>query len=143
MTNKSAKPIVGKDWLRKEDGILYRVIEISNRNAVFDGEPANVHCTAWGSKDRIISIAFESFTEESWMEKMIEVPELASVWRNKKSGELYGVYDYTNQKTERPDDYPVRISYMRLSDMTSWSRALTDWHRSYEPAAQEEVANEN
>jgi hypothetical protein len=59
-------------------------------------------------------------------------PEIGSFWKNKKSGEVYRVYDYTNETANRLDEYPVRISYKRLSDQTKWSRSLSDWHRSFE-----------
>lgn len=60
-----------------------------------------------------------------------KIPEIGSMWCNKESQYLYRVYDYTNLETTR-NDYPIRISYIRLSDGTKWSRSLSDWHRSYE-----------
>lgn len=59
-----------------------------------------------------------------------KIPQIGSEWINKNSGEIYRVYDYTNLESTRKD-YPVRISYIRLSDNSKWSRDLRDWHRSY------------
>jgi hypothetical protein len=64
-------------------------------------------------------------------------PALHSIWKNKTSGNLYVVYDYTNEESTRLDEYPVRISYKRLVDGTKWSRSLSDWHRSYIPEGKE------
>lgn len=61
-----------------------------------------------------------------------EKPKIGTYWRNKSSGRVYVVYDYTNETADRLDEYPVRISYQRLDDKTRWSRSLSDWHRSYE-----------
>lgn len=60
-----------------------------------------------------------------------QIPAVGSEWVNKTSGEVYRVYDYTNLETTRKN-YPVRVSYIRLSDQTKWSRDLSDWYRSYE-----------
>lgn len=61
------------------------------------------------------------------------IPEIDSVWINKNHGTEYRVYDITNQDASpgRAEEYPIRISYERLDDGTRWTRALSDWHRSY------------
>lgn len=63
----------------------------------------------------------------------IQKPEIGSLWVHRDKGTLYVVYDYTNEATERPDKYPVSISYLRLEDGTKWSRSLDLWHDSYLP----------
>ena len=72
-------------------------------------------------------------------------PKIDSIWKNKKSGELYQVYDYTNESAddERKDKYPVHISYRRISDETRWSRKLSDWHRSYDEVPKKLCSNKD
>ena len=65
------------------------------------------------------------------MSESLQKPEIGSLWIHRTSEKLYVVYDYTNEHTERPEEYPVSISYMRLEDGTKWSRTLDRWHASY------------
>jgi hypothetical protein len=60
-----------------------------------------------------------------------KIPKIGSEWVNKNSGEIYRVYDYTNLESTRRD-YPIRVSYIRSSDNSKWSRELSEWHRSFE-----------
>jgi hypothetical protein len=61
------------------------------------------------------------------------IPEINSVWINKNHGTEYRVYDITNLDASpgRVEEYPIRVSYERLSDGTRWTRPLSDWYRSY------------
>ncbi len=48
------------------------------------------------------------------------------------NGNVYSVYDLTNTQSDRPDKYPVLVSYCG-SNGNTWSRKLSDWHRSMTP----------
>lgn len=45
------------------------------------------------------------------------------------NGNLYEVYELTNVASDRPEKYPVMVSYRGANGFT-WSRKLSDWHRS-------------
>jgi hypothetical protein len=59
-----------------------------------------------------------------------ETPALWTIWLHDKSGNLYQVYDITNKGSQK-GEYPVRVSYRRLCDKTTWSRDLDQWHDSF------------
>jgi hypothetical protein len=59
------------------------------------------------------------------------VPRIGSVWKHRTTGNVYEVYDHTNTESTRPEEYPLRISYKRLGDGTTWSRSASLWHASY------------
>jgi hypothetical protein len=58
-----------------------------------------------------------------------KVPGLNTWWKH-SSGRLYQVYDVTNLYSDRPEKFPVSISY-RGENGKTWSRKLSDWHRSF------------
>lgn len=60
----------------------------------------------------------------------IPLPKLYSLWKHNESGEVYQVYDFTNLQSTR-SKYPIRISYRRMSDQSTWSRPLTAWYQDY------------
>jgi hypothetical protein len=59
------------------------------------------------------------------------VPLVNSVWRHKKTGDLYQVVLIANQESTKIDEYPVTVVYRRLSDDTIWSRPLWRWDGSF------------
>lgn len=60
--------------------------------------------------------------------ELLQLPVIGSRWQH-KNGNLYEVYDVTNEFTERHDEYPVTISY-RGENGRKWSRAFWRWHSS-------------
>lgn len=59
-----------------------------------------------------------------------EYPEYRSVWEHHPTGNLYRVLMITNQRTSHPDKYPVTVVYQNIHNDNTWSRPLSDWHRS-------------
>ena len=59
-------------------------------------------------------------------------PELFSSWRHKKTGNIYEVYDITNEQSQKTSKI-ITISYKRLNDQSKWSRFITDWYDDFEP----------
>lgn len=62
-----------------------------------------------------------------------EKPEVTvgSRWLH-RNGIPYEVVMFTNEHTEYPDKYPVTVVY-RGDNGKTWSRPLSDWHRSMKP----------
>lgn len=59
-----------------------------------------------------------------------EYPEYGSVWEHHPTGNIYRVLLITNQQTQRPDKYPITVVYENTNTGTTWSRPLSEWHRS-------------
>jgi hypothetical protein len=59
-----------------------------------------------------------------------KVPKTNSIWKH-TNGNIYRVILITNLLTQRPDKYPITISYenIYLPD-TPWSKKFSDWYRS-------------
>lgn len=67
-----------------------------------------------------------------------DIPAISSLWRHKK-GDVYMVYDVTNEGTDKPDEFPVTISYRNIDTGRKFSRALWRWHGSFTPLSPDEV----
>lgn len=49
------------------------------------------------------------------------------------NGNRYQVIMLTNERTERPEQYPVTVVYFNVDNGTTWSRPLSEWSRSFTP----------
>lgn len=47
------------------------------------------------------------------------------------NGNVYEVVMLANEATEQPERYPVTVVYRNVDNGTLWSRALSDWERSF------------
>ena len=61
----------------------------------------------------------------------IPLPEINSLWTHRESSEVYQVYDLTNLNSTR-EKHPIRVSYRRISDGSTWSRPLARWYDDYD-----------
>lgn len=59
-----------------------------------------------------------------------KVPASGTVWEH-TNGNLYVVYDVTNAESDRPEKFPITISYHGLTNLKRWSRPLSQWYRSF------------
>jgi hypothetical protein len=57
------------------------------------------------------------------------LPAIGSIWLH-KNGDAYEVYDVTNHASDRRDEYPIRVSYRRLRDNSTWSKDLFGFLKS-------------
>jgi len=46
------------------------------------------------------------------------------------NGQRYSVLLLTNQQSTQ-ERYPVTVVYQNVDNLTTWSRPLSDWHRSF------------
>ncbi len=60
-----------------------------------------------------------------------EAPKVGSLWTH-SNGNVYRVTGLTNTETEC-DRYPVTVVYQNVNNGAMWSRALSDWYRSFTP----------
>lgn len=61
------------------------------------------------------------------------LPTPGSTWAH-KSGHHYLVLIVTNERTTKPEEYPITVVYKRLSDGSIWSRPFDRWHTSFQLA---------
>jgi len=58
-----------------------------------------------------------------------------------RNGQRYRVLLLTNQQSTQAS-YPVTVVYQNTSNLTTWSRPLSDWHRSFTPDAEHNPEHE-
>jgi hypothetical protein len=59
----------------------------------------------------------------------LEIPPCPSLWMH-SNGDVYELYDITNEASTRLDEYPIRCSYQRLRDGTRWSKDVLGFLKS-------------
>lgn len=72
---------------------------------------------------------FKRVTFEVPITHFLPVPAIGSIWLH-NNGDAYEVYDVTNRASERLDEYPIRVSYRRLRDGSTWSKDLFGFLKS-------------
>jgi hypothetical protein len=58
------------------------------------------------------------------------LPEPRTLWRHKKSEDLYRVIVVANECADR-DGWVPTVVYERCEDQTVWARPLTEWEERY------------
>lgn len=53
-----------------------------------------------------------------------QIPEIDSLWKHKEKNTLYRVILITNEKTERPEEFPITVCYQDIKIKVFWSRPL-------------------
>ncbi len=59
----------------------------------------------------------------------MNLPPVDSTWKH-HNGNLYRVVMHTNTESDRAE-YPTTIVYTNVVNGTNWSRAATEWSRSF------------
>lgn len=126
MSSLPIQPEINSRWLRNSDGQEREVYHIG----IALEDECVYHQLPNGTDSRKTSLS-DWHSEFTAAPDVPEIPDLGSVWQHKEHGALYLVYDITNKESARLEKYPVRLSYRRLKDGTTWSRSLTDWHKDY------------
>ena len=62
-------------------------------------------------------------------ENKLVIPEINSLWLH-TNGSIYEVYDITNVTSNRPDEYPTRVSYINVETGEKYSKDLLDWYKN-------------
>lgn len=65
----------------------------------------------------------------------VAVPELGSRW-NHSNGDTYTVTGYADMFSENHQKRPPRVIYKSAKTGRTWSREVSDWHRSMQPYAE-------
>lgn len=63
----------------------------------------------------------------------MNIPNIGSLWIHKEKDSIYRVLLITNEKTERPEEFPVTVCYQDVNTKAIWSRPLEQWLERVEP----------
>lgn len=55
------------------------------------------------------------------------IPKVYSLWKHKEKLTLYKVIAVSNQKTQRPEEFPITVFYVDINTNDLWSRPLEKW----------------
>lgn len=64
------------------------------------------------------------------------LPPIGKTYQHTNGG-VYRVTGYANEKTTKPDQYPVNIIYRNVVNGTIWCRPASEWARSFTPVNDE------
>lgn len=62
----------------------------------------------------------------------IVIPDIGSSWIHMKSGEVYEIFDITNDNSEKLLKFPYMVQYRRNKDSSDWSRPLVFWYQDFQ-----------